>query len=275
MGSVTTERRVLGCVDLIADLLTEPLDRFPVAQVSEHLREAVDASFVAWNYVSEDGRRVGYMSEQAERFREAGEAWLNSPGEFRHPLLLWYATSGSGRPLTSARVPSGVADRRCQQAYTSLMRTFAGERQLSVPVALGAEPDDAIVLCRSGDDFTDADLELATRVQPLLTGVRRQIEACSRWADSHRQPEVLLEGDVGSARQAVEALGVTPRELSVLQLLCEGRTQGAIAHQLGISPRTVQKHLEHLYAKLGVGDRLLAVLRARDLAILPQPRPPS
>jgi len=37
---------------------------------------------------------------------------------------------------------------------------------------------------------------------------------------------------------------------------------------LGISPRTVQKHLEHLFDKLGVENRTAAVLRALQLASL-------
>jgi DNA-binding NarL/FixJ family response regulator len=50
----------------------------------------------------------------------------------------------------------------------------------------------------------------------------------------------------------------------VIILLGDGMTAVAIAHRLDISPRTVHKHLENLYAKLGVSDRLGAVLRLRD-----------
>lgn len=274
MSEAGTERLVLGCVDLVAELLVQPLDRFPVQQVSEHLRESVDASFAAWNYVAGDGRRLGYMSAGAEVFRDAGEAWLQSPGVAVHPLLRWYAVAGSTVPMTAARVPTGVADRRCQAAFASVVEPMGVLRQLSVPIHLGAYADDAIVLGRSGDDFADEDLELVTRVQPLLVGVRRQVEARARWASSHEQPEAGAAVR-DSACVAVEAVGLTPRELCVLQLLSEGWTQQAIAHQLRISPRTVHKHLEHVYAKLSVTDRLMAVLRARDLAVLPKPRRPG
>jgi DNA-binding NarL/FixJ family response regulator len=53
---------------------------------------------------------------------------------------------------------------------------------------------------------------------------------------------------------------LTARERAVLALLSEGMTAVAIAHRLAISPRTVHKHLENIYAKLGVTDRLGAVL---------------
>jgi DNA-binding NarL/FixJ family response regulator len=53
---------------------------------------------------------------------------------------------------------------------------------------------------------------------------------------------------------------LTPREREVLSLLGEGMKAVAIAHRLGVSPRTVEKHLENVYAKVGVRDRLSAVL---------------
>ena len=64
-------------------------------------------------------------------------------------------------------------------------------------------------------------------------------------------------------------LQLTPRELTVLGLLVEGLTAAAIGRRLEIGERTVQKHLEHAYTKLGVGDRLSAVLRAQHLGLLP------
>jgi DNA-binding CsgD family transcriptional regulator len=57
-------------------------------------------------------------------------------------------------------------------------------------------------------------------------------------------------------------LGLTPREAEVLAILAAGKTNGEIATLLDISPRTVQKHLEHLFQKLGVETRIAAALRA-------------
>ena len=61
---------------------------------------------------------------------------------------------------------------------------------------------------------------------------------------------------------------LTPREQVILAALARGCTAQGIAARLGISPRTVHKHLEHLYRKLGVRDRLMAVQRARDAGLL-------
>jgi DNA-binding CsgD family transcriptional regulator len=49
------------------------------------------------------------------------------------------------------------------------------------------------------------------------------------------------------------------RELEILRLVAMGRTNGAIAHAMSISPRTVAKHLENVYRKLNVSSRAAAV----------------
>jgi DNA-binding CsgD family transcriptional regulator len=66
------------------------------------------------------------------------------------------------------------------------------------------------------------------------------------------------------------SVGLTKRELEVLVLLKQGLKARTIAGRLGISPRTVNKHLGNMYLKLDAHDRLLAVERAQLLGILPQ-----
>jgi DNA-binding NarL/FixJ family response regulator len=53
-------------------------------------------------------------------------------------------------------------------------------------------------------------------------------------------------------------LGLTSREGEVLSWLSKGKTNRDIAQILGLSPRTVDKHLEQIYAKLGVENRTAA-----------------
>jgi DNA-binding NarL/FixJ family response regulator len=65
---------------------------------------------------------------------------------------------------------------------------------------------------------------------------------------------------------------LTPREHAVLTLLADALTAGAIARRLGISKRTVHKHVQNLYRKLGTSDRLSAVLYAHAHGLLPPDR---
>ena len=55
---------------------------------------------------------------------------------------------------------------------------------------------------------------------------------------------------------------LTQRELSVLQLLADGMHNKQIATRLGISVRTVERHCDSIYGKLGVSSRTEAVVRA-------------
>jgi DNA-binding CsgD family transcriptional regulator len=68
----------------------------------------------------------------------------------------------------------------------------------------------------------------------------------------------LLPDSPGSGRLA----GLTDREFQVLQFAAQGCTNRAIARTMGVSPRTIAKHLEHTYRKLGVTSRAAAVYAA-------------
>jgi DNA-binding response OmpR family regulator len=59
-------------------------------------------------------------------------------------------------------------------------------------------------------------------------------------------------------------LGLTAREGEVLSWLSKGKTNRDIAQILGLSPRTVDKHLEQIYAKLGVENRTAAAAIATN-----------
>ena len=63
---------------------------------------------------------------------------------------------------------------------------------------------------------------------------------------------------------------LTDRELEVLSLAAKGFTNKAIGVQLGISDRTVQGHLAHIFAKLQAASRTEAVMRAVSLGWIPQ-----
>lgn len=68
--------------------------------------------------------------------------------------------------------------------------------------------------------------------------------------------------------RAIESL--TDRELDVLGLAAKGYTNKAIGVQLGISDRTVQGHLAHIFAKMHASSRTEAVMRAVSLGWISQ-----
>lgn len=60
----------------------------------------------------------------------------------------------------------------------------------------------------------------------------------------------------------MEPLGLTARESEVLMWITHGKTDAEIATIIGVSTSTVGKHLEWIYQKLGVENRMAAAMRA-------------
>lgn len=70
------------------------------------------------------------------------------------------------------------------------------------------------------------------------------------------------------------ALGLTPREREVMQWLSEGKRDREIAIILGLSSRTVEKHVCHIFEKLNVETRTAAANQCRytvRLSVVPDP----
>ena len=69
--------------------------------------------------------------------------------------------------------------------------------------------------------------------------------------------------------EALRSLGISVRELDVLQLMASGCSNQEIADKLFISLPTVKSHSSSLFVKLDVSRRTQAVLKARTAGILP------
>jgi DNA-binding CsgD family transcriptional regulator len=69
--------------------------------------------------------------------------------------------------------------------------------------------------------------------------------------------------------RAQETLGISGRELEVLELLAAGRSNKEIAKRLEVSPNTVKTHVTKLFAKLEARRRTEAIQRARELGVIP------
>ncbi len=169
------------------------------------------------------------------------------------------------------------------------------------------KPDVAIVDVRMPPTHTDEGLRAAREIRAELPGVA--ILVLSQYVEVAYARELLAESaeglgyllkdrvaDVGALTDAVRRVGaggsaldpevvsqmlgrrrredpleqLTPREREVLGLMAEGRTNAAIAAELVVSERAVEKHVTGIFAKLELGTsgedhrRVLAVLRFLD-----------
>jgi DNA-binding CsgD family transcriptional regulator len=109
-------------------------------------------------------------------------------------------------------------------------------------------------LHRDRRDFTEDDLDALALIQsivaPALTLNARLEEATSRLRALSLDGSGVIGGD--------QLTALTRREEQVLALAAGGLTSGAIAHRLGLSERTVRKHLSSVYAKTGLRGRAAA-----------------
>ncbi|MFJ5695968.1 LuxR C-terminal-related transcriptional regulator [Arthrobacter sp. NPDC093125] len=181
--------------------------------------------------------------------------------DFRqHPLLRWFALTRQPGPQSYGRVPDALASSSLKQAWEELARPWGITHQLSISLQIGGGDHnvgsgdyEAYVIHRPDRDYTEQEFDLARLLQPILNGLALHL--------------ALAPQEGKAARQSC-SYGLTLREMSILTLLSEGLTAESLARRLSISPRTAGKHLEHIYRKLDVGDRLMAVQRAYELGLL-------
>jgi DNA-binding CsgD family transcriptional regulator len=151
--------------------------------------------------------------------------------------------------------------------YLGLLATLMGdwedaERRFAAALAMnerwGIRPyvahtqyDWAAMLVRRGNpddreralDLTRAAVDLAEQIG--MTRVATRAHA-------------LIEQLTHAAAPSANELGLTAREIEVLQMLVAGQTSREIAASLFISPRTVERHVTNIYNKIGVNSRAAA-----------------
>ncbi len=105
--------------------------------------------------------------------------------------------------------------------------------------------------------------DVRTRTVAGLTLIARRLGAVGlgevMWLLSVRSADAPAPSRLATA-------SLTPREAEVLSWVAKGKTNRDVGEILGLSPRTVNKHLEHVFEKLGVETRAAAaVLASREL----------
>jgi DNA-binding CsgD family transcriptional regulator len=164
-------------------------------------------------------------------------------------LLETFARHMAAHPLIRLHAAGDSCAHRLSDA--TRMRTFRREPlygEFLAPAAIAhqltigfAGPPGSLVgvwASRTRGDFSDSELLLAELLRPRLAFAETAV------------------------RRAAARATLTEREREVLDLVATGATNAAVAAALVVSPATVKKHLENIYAKLGVSSRVAAAARA-------------
>jgi DNA-binding CsgD family transcriptional regulator len=141
------------------------------------------------------------------------------------------------------------AEFRASPLYGDYYRAIGIDHVMAVPIHVDRRLLVSFVFNRSGRGFNQGERDSLELIRPHLGHLYRLCAALGRagWAPA-------------------QTWQLTPREQDVLRWLSAGKTDKDIGALLDISPRTVHKHLQRIYEKLGVETRTAAVARAHSLA---------
>jgi DNA-binding CsgD family transcriptional regulator len=193
-------------------------------------------------------------------------------GRLRAPVVLDRRASGRGPPCADVRGPCavvasivdahGVRPPRCGAASPAAAACGPGGHALALPLQWHRRGRVSVVLGRRDPPFDPRERALLALLRPQLAALYRL--AC---AAGGRSPRAEPPDRCGGT---AEPGALTGRELEIVEWLRAGKTNRDIAAIVGASQRTVEKHLEHIYQKLGVETRTAAVMRLERARAAPR-----
>lgn len=110
-------------------------------------------------------------------------------------------------------------------------------------------------------------LKDTTRAE-LVYAIRQVLRGDSILTAEVARTLLLRLSDESTHKDARRTSPLTPRELEVLALVVQGKTNRQIAEILTISPGTAKIHVEHIIGKLGVSDRTQAAVHAVQVGLV-------
>lgn len=242
------DRRLL---DLIGDTqgLVE-IDGF-LQELLHALRRAVPADWVSLDDVGPDGDTITVIIDPPitpEQIR------LFARYAHQNPLVEHYNEVRSGRALRISDVVT-QDEFHAREIYAKLYEPLGVEYQLAftLPHAKGRILGVVLSRNRTSPDFTDEERDLIDEARRFLIQAYRNAIRYSELLAG--QPTADGAAAQPPGLESLVALGLTDRQAHVLQLLATGARERDIAERLAISHRTVQKHLENCYRRLGVTNR--------------------
>jgi DNA-binding CsgD family transcriptional regulator len=171
-----------------------------------------------------------------------------------HPVVRFYLTTGNLDVLEASDVCGGRACWRATPSFAIIREEFGITEDLTIPLAVRDGVLSAIVLGRSGHPYSARERDVAQWVQLTTQLLDSQL---------HLRSTILMSQARISAAPSARPHILTERELGVMDQMASGRTRHAAARQLGISARTLDRHLDNIYRKLGVSSLVAALAATR------------
>jgi DNA-binding CsgD family transcriptional regulator len=239
--------RLLELVGQVVGLLE--IDEFRGGTLTAVL-EAVPSKWASLNELSDD-RVIAAIAEP-----HIDAHWFERFGELAHenPIYRYHRTTGDGRATRFSDVATR-AELEATRLFREVYVPLGVMHQIAFTLPSDAGRVLAIALSREDRDFTNTERRFLNRARPYLIQAYRN-------ALDYTALKVGLDARL---RAALERAGLTAREAEVMALVARGASSEHAADQLGLSQRTIDKHLENTYRKLNVTTRSAAAQRAWQL----------
>lgn len=205
--------------------------------------EILEGTFTAYQIIEESAEIVGFVSYPEANTEAMSYLPIISEHLLEdHPLmkLILSRGLGSGAKTISDYVSQDVFE--ATPLYVKAYSHLGFRYQLSIALWDDSKHAHVLSLNRADRDFDQRERALLEELYPSFLKALK----CNH----------LINERLNQLRTTVE---LTRRENEVLLWLAEGKTNAEIAVILGISPRTVAKHLENLFSKLGFENRASAI----------------
>ena len=175
----------------------------------------------------------------------------------QHPLVRYHARD---RGLYAHRISDSVpfGSFRGTDLYNEYYRAIRIDHAVALPVHVSDGWLVSFVLNRSGRDFSDREVALLDQLRGPVGRLFRRARLLQRT----RRAWALEDAAAPAVPLLPRVSAISEREHEVLRWVAAGKTDRDIASILAISHRTVHKHLQSVYCKLGVETRTAAVMRA-------------
>jgi len=247
------ERRLLDLVGDVCGLLDIEELRYGLLDA---VRRALPSDYVSLNEVGPGPEDVLALI-RPEASPDMFETWARHAQE--NPLLQHYQRTQNGQAVRFSDFITSD-ELHAMPLYTELYSPMGVEYQLAFTLPGTAGQVIAIALSRGDRDYSDEERDFANRARPFL--IQAYLNALAYRAARAGSEASFLTPPL----EALLASGLTQREAEALRLVALGRSNHHVARTLGISHRTVGKHLERAFRKLGVSDRSMASARVWELA---------
>lgn len=241
-------RSLLDAVYMLSSVLT--IEELPLA-VAKIAYELVPCDHAAWAIVDFAGggmETVHWPYDISDRVKQL-------PADLAGVPLVPAAATGPSTTVIRLSDFYTTLEWRSTALYSELYRPTGVEFQIVVPVGFSSPADsgargkraESFTLGRSDSDFTD-------RERAMLDEFGRHVRSVVRRLRT-------LPHDLNL--RSASAAGLTVRQFESLLAIADGASANVAASALGVSPKTLENHLQAAYLRLGVSNRTAAIARLR------------